>query len=93
VSDKLAADSYSISLYQETGYKAIETDLPHVKKYHANFEVKIGRDGGLYAADMDQGIFCEGMTKDELIHNIHEAVECHFDVPSFEEVEINLRYL
>jgi hypothetical protein len=39
---------------------------------------------------MEQGIFTDGMTEEELINNIHEAVECHFDVP-YSDVEIDIR--
>ena len=92
MSDKLAADAYSIPHYQEAGYKVTHADGHNMKKYHANFEVKTGRDGGLYAADMDQGIFTDGLTKEDLLNNIHEAVECHFDVPSFEDVDIHIKY-
>lgn len=92
VSDKIAADAYGLPLYRETDFKPTQTEGPIMKKYHASFVVKKGKDGGLYAADMKQGIFTDGMTGDELINNIHEAVECHFDVPSYEDVDIRIIY-
>lgn len=51
-----------------------------MKNYHARFEVIVGKDGGLYASDMKQGIFTDGMNREELVKNIQEAIECHFDV-------------
>ena len=92
LSNKTAVNACSTSLYREAGYNTIKADELYMKKYHANFVVKTGKDGGLYAADLDQGIFTDGMTRDELIQNIHEAVECHFDVPSFKEVDIRITY-
>jgi hypothetical protein len=92
VSDKMAADACGLPLFRETDFKPAEGDVSIMKKYHASFVVKKGKDGGLYAADMGQGIFTDGMTRDELINNIHEAVECHFDVPSYEDVDIRIKY-
>lgn len=60
-----------------------------VKCYSATFNVHVDKDGYLCAADMDQGIFTDGKDREELIENIHEAVECHFDVP-FEQVNIKI---
>jgi predicted RNase H-like HicB family nuclease len=49
-------------------------------KHHANFIVTKDEDGILCAADMEQGIFADGKTERELMVDIKEAVECHFDV-------------
>jgi predicted RNase H-like HicB family nuclease len=92
VSDKLATDAYGLPLFRETYFKPGGSDGSTMKKYHASFVVKKGRDGGLYAADIDQGIFTDGMTREELINNIHEAVECHFDIPSYEDVDIRIKF-
>ncbi|MGA9139431.1 MAG: hypothetical protein WBZ29_04350 [Methanocella sp.] len=92
MSDKSEADANTIPLYPETYFKPAQTDRPVMKKYHANFIVKVDEDGILCAADMEQGIFTDGMTKEELMKNIHEAVECHFDVPSYDEVDIRISY-
>ncbi len=92
VSDKLLADAPDLPLNMEMGFKPTKADGLIMKKHHARFVVKKGKDGGLYAADMEQGIFTDGMTKEELIKNIHEAVECHFDVPSYDEVDIRISY-
>ncbi len=90
--NKSAADVHDHPVYRETDFKSLQSDGHVMKKYHARFVVKKGRDGGLYAADMDQGIFTDGMTQEELVNNIHEAVECHFDVPSYEDVDIRIKY-
>jgi len=57
-----------------------QTDGPVMKKFRANFIVKKDEDGILCAADLGQGIFADGKTKDKLMADIREAVECHFDV-------------
>lgn len=92
MSDRSAVKAGSISLSDETGFISSNADSLYMKKYHASFEVKVGKDGGLYASDMEQGIFTDGMTREELIKNIHEAVECHFDVPSYKDVDIKIKY-
>jgi len=89
---RAAAKSHSISLSNETGFIASKTDGLYMKKYRASFEVKVGKDGGLYVSNMEQGIFTDGMTREELVKNIHEAVECHFDIPSYKDVDINIKY-
>lgn len=92
VSERITANAGSISLSNEAGFISPKAEGLYMKKYHASFEVKVGKDGGLYASDMEQGIFTDGMTREELVKNIHEAVECHFDVPSYEKVNINIKY-
>jgi predicted RNase H-like HicB family nuclease len=47
----------------------------------ATFQVIQDEDGYLCAADMEQGIFTDGKDDEELLKNINEAVECHFNVP------------
>ncbi len=59
-----------------------------VKKFSATFNVQVDEDGYLCAADMDQGIFTDGKDREELLRNINEAVECHFDVP---HDQVNIR--
>jgi predicted RNase H-like HicB family nuclease len=93
VSDKLAADANTIPLYPETYFKPAQTDRPVMKKYQANFIVKVDEDGIFCAADLEQGIFADGKTKEELMEDIREAVECHFDVSPENvdsEVEIHI---
>lgn len=62
------------------------------KKYRANFIVTKDKKGILCAADMEQGIFTDGKTKEEFIENIHEAVEVAFDIDSYLEADIRIRY-
>jgi predicted RNase H-like HicB family nuclease len=90
VSNELAADAYKPSLLREVGYKHRRVDTPIMKKYRANFTVTKDRNGVLCAADMNQGIFTDGKNKEDLINNIREAVEVHFDVDSYSEVDINI---
>jgi predicted RNase H-like HicB family nuclease len=80
VSDKSKANAYDLPLYRETGFKPSQADGSIMKKYRANFVVMKDEDGILCAADLDQGIFADGKTKEELMADIREAVECHFDV-------------
>ena len=59
-----------------------------------NFEVtfKIFTDeesGKLCASGVDHAIHTYAKTWNKLIKNIHEAVECHFDVP-YTQVKITL---
>jgi len=96
VSDKLAADANTIPLYPETYFKPAQTHRPVMKKYRANFIVEVDEDGILCAADLEQGIFADGKTKEELLEDIREAVECHFDVfpeKVDSEVEIHITNL
>jgi len=79
-SDKSSADVYNHPIYRETDFKPAQTNEPVMKKYRANFIVKKDEDGVLCAADLEQGIFADGKTKEELMEDIREAVECHFDV-------------
>jgi predicted RNase H-like HicB family nuclease len=58
------------------------------KRFSATFNVHVDKDGYLCAADMDQGIFTDGKDREELLRNINEAVECHFDVP---HDQVNIR--
>lgn len=90
MTDNFTANTCSLPLYRGPGYLHGFSDTLTMKKYHATFKVRVGRNGGLIASDMDQGIFTDARTWDELLANIHEAVECHFDVPSFNEVDIQI---
>ncbi len=36
-------------------------------------------DGGYQAKALGEAIFTFGKNKEELLHNIREAVDCHFD--------------
>jgi predicted RNase H-like HicB family nuclease len=93
MSDKLAAKTDSLPLFPETYFKPAQTDGPVMKKFQANFIVRKDEDGILCAADLDQGIFADGKTKDELMADIREAVECHFDVSPEKvdsEIEIHI---
>jgi predicted RNase H-like HicB family nuclease len=56
----------------------------------ATFQVLQDEDGYLCAADMEQGIFTDGRDEEELLKNINEAVECHFNVPH-NKVSITIR--
>jgi|WetSurMetagenome_2_1015567.scaffolds.fasta_scaffold148184_3 predicted RNase H-like HicB family nuclease len=58
------------------------------KKFSATFKIDVDKDGYFCAADMDQGIFTDGKDREELLRNIDEAVECHFDVP---HDQVNIR--
>ena len=79
-------------LHEQNIFKMHDTNLIDgmVKKFSATFNVHIDKDGYLCAADMDQGIFTDGKDKEELLKNINEAVECHFDVP---HDQVNIRIL
>jgi predicted RNase H-like HicB family nuclease len=93
MSDKLAAKTDSLPLYQETCFKPAEADRPAMKKHPANFIVEVDEGGILCAADLEQGIFADGKTKEELLEDIREAVESHFDVSPENvdrEVEIHI---
>lgn len=90
MSDNFSANLCSSPLYRGTEYMPADIEWHNMKKYHANFNVRIGRNGGWIASDMEEGIFTDGRTREELINNIHEAVECHFDVPSYEDVDIKI---
>ncbi|MCD1293867.1 hypothetical protein CUJ83_02495 [Methanocella sp. CWC-04] len=59
------------------------------KRFSATFKVEVDKDGYFCAADLEQGILTDGKDRDELLKNIDEAVECHFDVPSM-EVDIRI---
>lgn len=92
MSDKLAAKTDSLPLYPETYFKPAQTDGHIMKKYRANFIVKVDEDGILCAADLEQGIFADGKTKEELMEDIREAVECHFDVsPENVDSDVEIR--
>jgi predicted RNase H-like HicB family nuclease len=56
----------------------------------ATFQVLQDEDGYLCAAEMEQGIFTDGKDEEELLKNINEAVECHFNVPH-NKVSITIR--
>jgi predicted RNase H-like HicB family nuclease len=43
------------------------------------FTVEEAPEGGFTARAMEQSIFTEADTLDELRQNVREAVECHFD--------------
>jgi predicted RNase H-like HicB family nuclease len=91
-SDKSAADVYDHPIYRETNFKPAQINEPVMKKYRANFVVKKDEDGILCAADLEQGIFADGKTKEELMKDIREAVECHFEVsPEKVDVEVEIR--
>ena len=62
------------------------------KRYRANFIVTKDKKGTLCAADMEQGIFTDGTTKEELLKNIREAVEVAFDIDTYLEAEIRIKY-
>jgi hypothetical protein len=54
---------------------------------------KVFRDpesGRLCANGVDHGIFTYARTYDGLIKKIREAVECHFDISSYKDVEIRI---
>lgn len=54
---------------------------------------KVFRDpesGRLCANGVNHGIFTFARTYDRLINKIREAVECHFDISSYKEVEIRI---
>jgi len=54
---------------------------------------KVYKDEGfLCASGIEHGIFTDGKDREELIRNIHEAVECHFDIP-FDRVDIKIIYI
>ncbi len=91
MSDKLAANTCNLPLFQETGYKATQTNNSPMKKYNASFEVIRDEEGNLCAADKKQMIFTDGKTIEELMENIRDAVECYFEVPS-DDVDIIVEY-
>lgn len=91
-SDKSAADVYDHPVYREAGFKHVPANRPLMKRYRASFVVRKDEDGILCAADLDQGIFADGKTKEELMEDIREAVECHFDVPP-EKVDAEVEIL
>ena len=80
VRNKLTANIYGLPLYREAIYKPIQIDENNMEKHYANFVVTKDEDGIFCAADLEQGIFADGKTKKELMDDIKEAVECHFDV-------------
>jgi hypothetical protein len=47
--------------------------------------------GRLCANGVNHGIFTYARTYDKLIKRIREAVECHFEVASYKEVDIMLK--
>ena len=49
--------------------------LPHV----IQFSIQKAEEGGFFATAVHYSIFTQGETLDELMKNIREAVECHFD--------------
>jgi len=52
--------------------------------------MSLNRSSSPRAADMEQGIFTDGRDEEELLKNINEAVECHFNVPH-DKVSITIR--
>ena len=48
------------------------------------FSIHEAEEGGYYAEAIGFSIFTQGETMDEIIFNIREAVECHFDLTSKE---------
>jgi predicted RNase H-like HicB family nuclease len=63
-----------------------------MSRYKASFEIARDEDGFLCAADMEQGIFTDGKDEEELMRNINDAVECHFNVPH-SQVSISVKRL
>jgi len=58
--------------------------------FEVTFKVFTDKESGkLCASGMDYAIHTYAKTWDKLIKNIHEAVECHFDVP-YTQVKITL---
>ena len=54
------------------------------------FRVFTDRESGLLCASgVDHAIHTHGMSWNTLMENIHEAVQCHFDVP-YADVKITL---
>lgn len=60
--------------------------------YSVIFKVHKDEDGFLCASGIEHAIFTDGKDREELMKNIREAVECHFDVPS-DQVDIKITYI
>lgn len=73
-------------------FKSTKANLSKVmaKQYSATFVVHKDEDGFLCASDMQQGIFTDGKDKEDLIKNIREAVECHFDM-AYQNLDITIK--
>ena len=50
-------------------------------------------DGGYCARALGEAIFTEGETREELVHNIRDAVQCHFDSPEQMPRILRLHYV
>jgi len=62
-----------------------------MKKFKANFIVEKDEDGILCATDLEQGIFADGKTDEELMADIREAIECHFNIaPEFVDRDVDI---
>ncbi|MGA9140058.1 MAG: hypothetical protein WBZ29_07535 [Methanocella sp.] len=66
-------------------------DQPMSEKKEVTFKVfRDPESGRLCANGVDHGIFTYARTYDRLVRNIRQAVECHFDIPSYKEVDIKI---
>lgn len=63
-----------------------------MESYSVTFKVIRDRDGFLCASGIEHAIFTDGKDRRELLENIHDAVECHFDVPA-DHVNIKIIYM
>lgn len=92
--EKFAEEQGTLPGYTSNKYLTPGTQhYPIMKKYRANFVVERDEDGILCAADLEQGIFADGRTIEELKADILEAVECHFNIHPEDverDVEINI---
>ncbi len=49
-------------------------------------------DGYLIASGINYDIFTQGKTWDELMKNILDAIECHFDEPLHGQIKVTTEY-
>lgn len=92
MSDNKCLDTVPMPLQEPNIFKKPKVHFINdmAKQFTATFEVHKDKNGYLCASDMQQGIFTDGKDKEDLIKNIREAVECHFDVP-YQNVDIKIK--
>jgi len=92
--EKYAACTSSLPVYSGNKYLNKGSECFSImKKFKANFIIEKDEDGVLCAVDLEQGIFADGKTYEELMADIREAVECHFNIaPEYvdRDVDINI---
>ncbi len=57
------------------------------------FVVEDDVDGGFTARSVGHDNYTKGVTRDELMQNIRDAVRCHFDVPEQLPKVLRLHYV